>query len=419
MNKLKVVTLFSGIGAQESALNKLEIPYEIVGYSEIDKFAIKSYTCLYGEQPALGDITKIEELPECDLCTYSFPCTDISIGGDKKGLIDENGNKTRSGLLLDVERLLDVAKAKNTLPKILLMENVKNLVGKKFKPDFDRWLSKLEELGYENYWQILNAKDYGIPQNRERVFVVSFLKELHMDKYEFPAPFKLEKRLADVLETNVPESYYLSQQIIDKIKKSNFHSEADRVLKGDYSYALRARDFKDPLCIEEPFIVASRGRYVENPSANLVGEPTEQRLEANKEGISNTLTTVQKDNYVVEPKVMQVANYLEGEGNYWKNPNNGRIYSGEGLAPTLNCTGGGNREPKVITDIGVNDDGFRVRKLTEREYWRLMGFTDEQIDKVKAIGMSKSQMYKQAGNSIVVDVLYYIFKNMKLDLLIK
>ena len=128
---------------------------------------------------------------------------------------------------------------------------------------------------------------------------------------------------------------------------------------------------------------------------------------------------MQKDNYVVEPKVMQVANYLEGEGNYWKNPNNGRIYSGEGLAPTLNCTGGGNREPKVITDIGVNDDGFRVRKLTEREYWRLMGFTDEQIDKVKAIGMSKSQMYKQAGNSIVVDVLYYIFKNMKLDLLIK
>ena len=116
---------------------------------------------------------------------------------------------------------------------------------------------------------------------------------------------------------------------------------------------------------------------------------------------------------------MQVANYLEGEGNYWKNPNNGRIYSGEGLAPTLNCTGGGNREPKVITDIGVNDDGFRVRKLTEREYWRLMGFTDEQIDKVKGIGMSKSQMYKQAGNSIVVDVLYYIFKNMKLDLLIK
>ena len=188
MNKLKVVTLFSGIGAQESALNKLEIPYEIVGYSEIDKFAIKSYTCLYGEQPALGDITKIEELPACDLCTYSFPCTDISIGGDKKGLIDENGNKTRSGLLLDVERLLDVAKAKNKLPKILLMENVKNLVSKKFKPDFDRWLSKLEELGYENYWQILNAKDYGIPQNRERVFVVSFLKELHMDNYEFPAP---------------------------------------------------------------------------------------------------------------------------------------------------------------------------------------------------------------------------------------
>ena len=221
MSKLKVVTLFSGIGAQESALDKLGIPYEVVGYSEIDKFAIKSYTALYGEQPALGDITKIEELPECDLCTYSFPCTDISVGGDKKGLIDENGNKTRSGLLLDVERLLDVAKEKNKLPKILLLENVKNLVGKKFKPDFDRWLGKLEELGYVNFWKVLNAKDYGVPQNRERVFVISFLKELGVTEYEFPAPFKLEKRMVDILEKNVPESYYLSQQIIDKIKKKS------------------------------------------------------------------------------------------------------------------------------------------------------------------------------------------------------
>ncbi|MGN1124609.1 MAG: DNA (cytosine-5-)-methyltransferase, partial [Candidatus Gastranaerophilaceae bacterium] len=256
MSKLKVVTLFSGIGAQESALDKLGIPYEIVGYSEIDKFAIKSYTALYGEQPALGDITQIEELPECDLCTYSFPCTDISVGGDKKGLIDENGNKTRSGLLLDVERLLDVAKEKNKLPKILLLENVKNLVGKKFKPDFDRWLGKLEELGYVNFWKVLNAKDYGVPQNRERVFVISFLKELNVNEYEFPAPFKLEKRMVDILERNVPESYYLSQQIIDKIKRSNFHSEADRVITGDYSNTLRARDFKDPLCVEEPFIAA-------------------------------------------------------------------------------------------------------------------------------------------------------------------
>lgn len=400
--KLKVVTLFSGVGAQESALDKLGIDYEIVGYSEIDKFAIKSYNALYGEQPALGDIEKIEELPECDLCTYSSPCQDFSIAGDMKGVTDENGNKTRSGLLLDVERLLNKSKEKGSLPKILLMENVKNLVGKKFKPDFDKWLDALEELGYNNYWKILNAKNYGIPQNRERVFVVSILKECDKEGYVFPEPFKLEIRLADILESNVPESYYLSDKAIEKIKNSNFHSEANRINNNDYCHTLRARDDKGPLCINELVIAASRGRYKENGN-------TEQNIEVNKEGVSNTLTTATKDNYVLEPKVMQVANYLEGEGGCWKNPNNGRICSEKGISPTLNCTSGGNRESEK--------KDFRVRKLTEREYWRLMGFTDEQIDKVKAVGMSKSQMYKQAGNSIVVDVLYYIFKNMSLEYL--
>ena len=397
MRKLRVVTLFSGIGAQEVALERLGLPYEIVGYSEIDKFAIKSYIAMHGELPALGDITQIKELPECDLCTYSFPCTDISVAGDKKGLVDEHGNKTRSGLLLDVERLLDVAKEKGNLPRVLVMENVKNLVGTKFKPDFDKWVSKLEELGYNSYWKVLNAKDYGVPQNRERVFVISILKEFDKNGYEFPEAFKLEKRMKDLLEDNVPESYYLSQKIIDKIKVSKFHSERDRIMKGDVCYTLRARDYKDPICVREPITGATRTRYDEE------GKPY-QNLESTGEPVSNTITTVASDSLVIEPKVMQIANYLEGEGNYWKNPNNGRIYSGEGLSPTLSCMTGGNREPKVKIDIGVDEDNFRVRKLTERECWRLMGFPDELIDKVKAIGMSKSQMYKQAGNSIVVDL---------------
>ena len=363
MKKIRFCHLFSGVGSPEMALDKLDVNYEHVGFSEIDKFAIKSYLAIHGNIPALGSVEDIKELPECDMLVYGSPCQDFSIGGTKLGLVDEQGNKTRSGLLLDVERLLDKAKADGKLPRILVMENVKNLVGKQFKPCFDKWLEKLDELGYNNYWKILNAKDFGVPQNRERVFVVSILKEYDTEGFTFPEPFELETRLKDLLEDEVPESYYLEQKTIDKIVNSNFHSERDRIMKGDVCYTLRARDYKDPICVKE------------------------------------------------DPKVMQVANYLEGEGNYWKNPNNGRIYSGEGLAPTLNCMEGGNRQPKVWLD----GEQVRVRKLTERECWRLMGFSDEDVDKVKAVGISKSQMYKQAGNSIVVDVLYHIFSRLNLN----
>lgn len=411
MNKLRICHLFAGVGAPEMALDKLNVEYDNVGYSEIDKFAIKSYIAIHGEQPYLGGIEEVEQLPECDLLVYGSPCQDFSVAGDKKGLIDENGNKTRSGLLLDVERLLDKAKADGKLPSMLLMENVKNLVGTKFKPDFDRWLDKLEELGYKNYWKVLNAKDFGVPQNRERVFVVSVRKDIAEQKgdFVFPEGFRLEKRLKDLLEDGVAEHYYLNQHTLEKIAKSKFHSERDRIVKGDVCQTLRARDYKDPVCVKEPMGAASRGRYVTDEDGTTT---TEQQLELNGSAVSNTITTVAKDALVVEPKVEQIANYLEGEGNYWKNPNNGRIYSGEGLAPTLNCMEGGNRQPKVVEGDENFEEPFRVRKLTERECWRLMGFSDESVDKVKEAGISRSQMYKQAGNSIVVDVLYYIFRNL-------
>lgn len=402
MWRLRLCHLFSGIGAPETALLRLGIPFDIVGYSEIDKFAIKSYQAMYGDQPYLGSVEDIKELPECDLLVYGSPCQDFSIGGGMKGLVDEEGNKTRSGLLLDVERLLDKAKADGKLPSMLLMENVKNLVGTKFKPDFDRWLEKLEELGYTNYWKVLNAKDFGVPQNRERVFVVSVLDGRD---YTFPKGFKLEKRLKDLLEHDVAEHYYLNQHTLDKIAKSKFHSERDRIVKGDVCQTLRARDYKDPVCVREPINGATRTRYEED------GTPY-KNLESTGEPLSNTLTTQPNDSLVIEPKVQQIANYLEGEGNYWKNPNNGRIYSGEGLAPTLNCMEGGNRQPKVVEGDENFEEPFRVRKLTERECWRLMGFSDKAVDKVKAAGISRSQMYKQAGNSIVVDVLYYIFMHL-------
>lgn len=170
---IKVIEFFAGIGAQRQALKDANIKHEVIVISEIDKYAIKAYEYLHGKTPNLGDITKIEDVPKADLWTYSFPCTDISISGRMQGF--EKGSNTHSSLLWEVQRLLLFCSEKSELPKYLLMENVKNLVSKKFKPLFDEWCKFLEELGYKNYYQVLNAKDYGIPQNRERVFMVSIL----------------------------------------------------------------------------------------------------------------------------------------------------------------------------------------------------------------------------------------------------
>lgn len=202
---LKVFEAFAGIGTQRMALRSLGIPHEVVAIAEIDKFAIKSYEAIHGPVNNLGDISKInpDDIPDHDLFTYSFPCQDISVAGKQAGLDIDSG--TRSGLLWECQRVIATKK-----PKYLLMENVKNLVGKKHKPNFDKWLDWLEEQGYTNYWQVLNAKDYGIPQNRERVFCVSILGE--HSPYVFPGKQELTIRLKDILEDDVDEKYYLSEE---------------------------------------------------------------------------------------------------------------------------------------------------------------------------------------------------------------
>lgn len=177
---IKVNELFAGIGAFRKALERLNIPHEIVGISEIDKYAIKSYEAIYGATRNYGDISKVAKLDYADLWTYGFPCQDISQAGHQAGIIK---GETRSGLLYEVERLLSVAAEHEELPKYLILENVKNLVGKKFIKQFEAWLSWLDELGYNSYWQVINAKDCGIPQNRERVFAVSIREENVEEKY--------------------------------------------------------------------------------------------------------------------------------------------------------------------------------------------------------------------------------------------
>ena len=282
----------------------------------------------------LGDIGKVERLPYADLVTYSFPCTDLSVAGKGEGMqnkCDSCGHSwpidfsnaeevlicpncgekvsssTRSGLLGQVQRLLSVAYEKNELPKYLLLENVKNLVGKKFKSQFDAWVKWLDSIGYNTYYQVLNAKHYRIPQNRERIFALSIRKDIDSGEFKFPEKTPLNIRLKDMLEKNVDEKYYLPDDRIDKIVNSTFMQEKKQIQMKDVYDTLLARDWKDPKCVqvEEPFVVASRGRNPDNPSDRTTGAPTEQRLEPNFSGCTNTLTSVQKDNWVAEPIVCE------------------------------------------------------------------------------------------------------------------
>lgn len=205
--KLKVFEAFAGYGSQSMALEKLGIDFQVIGISEIDKYVIQAYMAVHGDTPNYGDISKINwsEVPDFDLFTYSFPCQDISNAGNQKGL--EEGSGTRSSQLWECKKAIEAKR-----PKYLLMENVKALTNKKFKPYLNKWLDFLSSLGYSNYMQVLNAKNYGVPQNRDRVFVVSIMGD---EKYDFPKPFELEKRLKDVLESNVDESFYLKKKVID------------------------------------------------------------------------------------------------------------------------------------------------------------------------------------------------------------
>lgn len=418
---MRVLELFSGYGSQALALENLGIDFTS-DISEIDKYAIDAYNQLHGYTKNWGDITKIDEkeLPYYDLITYSFPCQDISLAGLQKGL--DKDSETRSSLLWECERIIRAVK-----PKYLLMENVKNLVGEKHKPNFIRWLRVLEMMGYQNYWKVLNAKDYGVPQNRERVFVVSILG---FEQYLFPNPIKLEKRLKDVLEHDVDEKYYLSDNMLKYIS-----DKADK----PYNYPVETSDISDirntPLrsggdfaCIKEPICIGGmqKNQSVKTDGIStcltssmgtgggyvpMVTEPLaldEQNNYIRTDGIVGTLTTdgssPKHNNRVIEPKVVQVGNIVN-TGN-WDNPQRGRIYSDKGCCPALNTAQGGGLEPKIT-------ENYRIRKLTPRECWRLMGVKDEQFDKIS--GISNSQLYKLAGNSIVVDVLMGIFKNLLLS----
>lgn len=303
--KIRVFESFAGYGSQSMALERIkkenpDFDYEVVGISEIDKYAIQAYNAVHGDDiPNFGDITKIdwESVPDFDLFTYSFPCQDISSAGKKRGLAEGSG--TRSSLLWECKKAIEAKK-----PKCILMENVKALTHKKFLPYLLEWERYLGSLGYTNFTKVLNAKNYGVPQNRERVFMVSILGDAW---YEFPEPFALDKRLKDVLEKDVDEKYYLSYRCINRLSKNN-NSEDFCVNENGVSRTLCSSMHKITTFdnyIKEPTSCAMRGRNPGNPSDRTAGIPTEQRIEVGGD-VANCITSVQKDSMVVEPNSIQL-----------------------------------------------------------------------------------------------------------------
>ena len=465
--ELKVIELCSGIGAQIKGINNTNLfDTEVIATADLDKEVVVSYAAIhcgltnemienYEDYPSKeemveqlakkrlgydfkkdkpydweklskkkdktkgiekywladhisrnrGDMTQIESLPDCDLLTYSCPCTDISIAGKQEGLkwtcqdcgheydpskldVDtrytcpncgsHNIKSTRSGLLYEVERLLVRAKENNNLPKFLLMENVDALVSAKYIDSFKDWISRLEDLGYNSYYQTINAKNAGVPQNRNRIFCISILKEIDTKQFEFPKPFDTGIRLRDLLETdeNIVDKYFLSDEVQQRLQitdpefkknivgttKPEFRTIGQRDLvyqKDSIMGALVATDYKQPKQI------------LETPNdpihiADLCSEKFQRMHEQSR-----------------------------------------RVYSENGISPAMHTCGGGN------TEVKVERDNLRiVRKLTPKEAHRLMGFDDIDYERCVAVGMSDTQGYKQSGNSIVTTVIALLSEHL-------
>lgn len=387
---IRLFEMFAGYGGASFALKKAGVDFECVGYSEIDKFAIQCYeqnhtkqgyvqdSLLMRKVPNFGDCTKIvpEELPDFDLLTGGFPCQSFSVAGKGKGELDPRGT-----LFFDIIRIAEVKK-----PKYMLLENVKGLTTKKHKATFDKMLSELDRIGYHVHHKVLNSKDFGIPQNRERVFFACFRKGSIYNNPERawwfygPKQEDLKIFLKDILEEEVEEKYFLKEETLKKlvIPETSYYIDANYYkgtnVKGYLDKKRRQiiqvnnpKHSNDRVYSSEgvspilnsmgggnrqPFIVASRGRNPDNPSDRRTGSPTEQRLEPKLDGTTNTISTVQKDNYVF--------------------------------------------------------DG-RIRKLTPTECFRLMGFLNDEIN---LEGLSNTQKYKLAGNGWDVNLVSKIFKKM-------
>lgn len=440
---------------REESIN-LAKGWNLVNFCEFDKYAVKSYCAIHNESEKknLGDITKVDEtkLEPFNMICGGSPCQDFSVAGKHKGSVwtckdcgseynpltvhwskrdccphcgSKNLDKSRSSLLVEWLRVI-----RGNKPNFGIYENVKNIVGKQFKETFRMFTEELEEYGYNVYWKVLNAKNYGVPQNRERVYLIIIKKELDNGRFKYPEPFDNGIRLKDILEDKVDKKYYIEndrvQILIQKAKDSQYvNKSANFELKdGTSSYAIRsqefvrtgfttecstlaARDYKDPHCVVVAIMNHSQdGKiYDENGispthTAGHNNQPKVYIKQATKKGY-------------IECEVGGVADLSYPDSKTRR----GRVQDGGNISPTITAT---------ETGVCRIENNFRVRKLTPKECFRLMGFSDVNFNAARNVGVSDTQLYKQAGNSIVVNVLHsilielyiampYLFDNLRLS----
>ena len=436
---MKIATVCSGIGSPEQALKELNIPHEIAFACEIDKYARQTYLANFTPNQMYQDLTAEEwDKPEqySDLFIGGIPCQAFSLAGKRLGELDKRGL-----LFYDFYRYV-----KNQQPKVFIIENVKGLLSDNNGITFQNWRALLgrsmnthvnmfnhdDSLLYNLHFKVLNSKDFGVPQNRERVFLIGVRNDLP-NTFRFPIGERLTKRLKDILEPEVDEKYYLSDACISRLTNEGKGHRIVIKKEDDIACTVLASDFKlarGMNIFEEPYCVAMRGRDPENPSDRTKGAPTEQRLEPNSQGITNTITSVQKDNLIVEPELKKVGQ-LEGfeqsgriysengisqtissqtggigrttglyavneaaelimmgslEGGKWDKMHESirRYYNPNGISPTVTAMGGGNQEPKTV----INQ---RIRRLTPLECMRLQGYPDSFTDTIKTHNIINKQ----------------------------
>ena len=355
---IRLIELFAGYGSQAMALERMGIKFEHYKVVEFDKYAVASYNAVHGTEFPTMDITKVHaaDLNICDtdkfeyFMTYSFPCTDLSVAGKMKGM--KKGSGTKSGLLWEVERILtDINKSGGELPQVLFMENVPQVISDVNIKDFHAWQDFLQSLGYTNYLQVLNAKDYGVAQNRKRCFMFSFLGKYN---YKFPAPIPLTKSMKDYLEDSVDEHYYINSEKANKLIMN----------------------------------LIENGNVENKECIDLSTVKTIKIKQATKEGY-------------IKCKLGGVADLSYP----MSKTRRGRVQENGNVSPTITAT---------ETGVCRIESLYRIRKLTPRECGRLMDVSDENITKMEQVN-SNSQLYKQFGNSIVVGVMVAMFKNLNID----
>lgn len=397
----KVLELFAGIGAASKALENLGVEHEVVDAVEIDKYAIKAFNAIHGTNFGPQDITKWGKDIECDIIMHGSPCQDFSIAGLQAG--GDEGSGTRSSLLYETLRIVDKLR-----PKYVIWENVKNLLSKKHRHNFDAYLETMEKFGYKNYYQVLDAQNYGVPQHRERVFTVSILGG---GDFKFPEPIPLEKKLKDVLEKEVDEKYYLDSKYESLVKvNENYGMMEGGVIGKMHDSSRRAYS---PEYVSPTLPTCAGG----NIQPKVIEGPTPLQREVCDKAIDGGLVM---PNDAIEYTYSN-ARLGEIEKGYIRKQNraNNQIMSTLKTNPqrigvcvrTANKTGHGVAKTIPTSSSQGVLDGVRIRKLTPRECYRLMGFDDESFERASKV-ISNTQLYKTAGNSIVVDVLMAIFREL-------